>query len=81
MVADAQGEAARFISVYEQYKNAKDVTRERIFLETMEQILGQTNKVIIEGGQGGSGVVPYLPLPEIQKRASRQSTQDMTRDQ
>jgi membrane protease subunit HflK len=70
VIADAQGEAARFISVYEQYRNAKDVTRERIFLETMEQVLGETNKVLIEGGQGGTGVVPYLPLPEIQKRAT-----------
>jgi membrane protease subunit HflK len=43
------------------------VTRERIFLETLEDILGRSNKVIIEGGQG-QGVVPYLPLPEIQKR-------------
>jgi modulator of FtsH protease HflK len=68
-VADAQGEAARFISIYDQYKNAKDVTRERIFLETMEQILGQTNKVIIEEGANGSGVVPYLPLPQLQQRS------------
>ena len=69
-VAEAEGEAARFLSVYEQYKNAKDVTRERIFLETMELILGKTNKVIIEEGASGSGVVPYLPLPELQKRAT-----------
>jgi modulator of FtsH protease HflK len=69
VVAEAQGEAARFLSVYEQYKNAKDVTRERIFLETMEQVLGSTNKVIVESGQNSPGVVPYLPLPEIQKRA------------
>ena len=68
VVADAEGEAARFVSIYNEYKNAKDVTRERLFLETMEQILSQSNKVIIEGGQAGSGVVPYLPLPEIQKR-------------
>jgi modulator of FtsH protease HflK len=68
VTADAQGQAARFLSVYEQYKNAKDVTRERMFLETMEQVLGETNKVLIEGGTGGSGVVPYLPLPELQKR-------------
>ena len=68
VVAEAEGEAARFLSVYEQYKNARGVTRERIFLETMEQILSQTNKVIIEGGANGSGVVPYLPLPELQKR-------------
>jgi len=70
VVAEAQGESARFLSVYNEYKTAKDVTRERIFLETMEGILGQTNKVVIEDGVGGSGVVPYLPLPEIQKRAN-----------
>jgi modulator of FtsH protease HflK len=70
VVADAQGEAARFISVYDQYKNAKDVTRERMFLETMELVLGRTNKIIVQGGAGGSGVVPYLPLPEIKSRAS-----------
>jgi modulator of FtsH protease HflK len=70
IVADAQGEAARFVSVYDQYKNAKSVTRERMYLETMELVLGRTNKVIIESGKGGSGVVPYLPLPEIKNRAS-----------
>jgi modulator of FtsH protease HflK len=70
VVFEAQGEAARFLSVYNEYKNAKDVTRQRIYLETMEDILAKSNKVIIEGGQGGSGVVPYLPLPEVQKRAT-----------
>jgi membrane protease subunit HflK len=73
VVFEAQGEAARFLSVYNEYKNAKDVTRQRIYLETMEGILSRSNKVIIEGGQGGSGVVPYLPLPEIQKRATTTS--------
>jgi membrane protease subunit HflK len=68
VVAEAEGEAARFLSVYEQYKNAQGVTRERIFLETMEQILGQTNKVILESGGNGQGVIPYLPLPEVQRR-------------
>ena len=57
-VADAEGEAARFLSVYEQYKKAQGVTRERIFLETMEQILGQTNKVIVEQGADGQGAFP-----------------------
>jgi modulator of FtsH protease HflK len=70
VVFEAQGEAARFLSVYNEYKNAKDVTRQRIYLETMEGILSKSNKVIIEGGQNGSGVVPYLPLPEVQKRAA-----------
>ncbi|MCA3554687.1 FtsH protease activity modulator HflK [Aestuariivirga sp.] len=68
-VAEAQGEAARFLSVYEQYKNARDVTRERIFLETMENVLGGANKVIVEPGAGGQGVVPYLPLPEVKARS------------
>jgi membrane protease subunit HflK len=68
-VAEAQGEAARFLSVYEQYRNAKDVTRQRIYLETMEEILGKTNKVILESGAGGQGVVPYLPLPEVKARS------------
>jgi membrane protease subunit HflK len=69
VVAEAQGEAQRFLSIYEQYKNAKDVTRQRIFLETMEQILSQSNKVIIEEGNAGSqGVVPYLPLPALQPK-------------
>jgi modulator of FtsH protease HflK len=70
VVANAQGEASRFVSVYEQYKNAKDVTRERLFLEMMEQVLAKTNKIVIEGGQGGQGVVPYLPLPAVQNRAN-----------
>jgi modulator of FtsH protease HflK len=65
VVAGAQGDAARFNSIYEQYKLAKDVTRERMFLETMEQVVGQSNKILIDNGKSGTGVVPYLPLPEI----------------
>jgi membrane protease subunit HflK len=64
---EAEGEAKRFLSVYEEYSKAKDVTRKRLFLETMEEVLSKSNKVIIEPG-GGQGVVPYLPLPEVQKR-------------
>ncbi len=66
-VAEADGEAQRFLSIYNEYKLAKDVTRRRMFLETMERVLARSNKVIIEG-KAGSGVVPYLPLPEIGKR-------------
>ena len=51
------------------YAKAKDVTRKRLFLETLEEVFSSSNKVIIEGGQGGTGVVPYLPLPEIKKRS------------
>lgn len=64
VVADAQGDAARFLSVYEEYKLAKDVTRKRIYLEAMEDIMAGMNKVIIDG-QAGQGVLPYLPLKEL----------------
>ncbi|VAX02487.1 HflK protein, partial [hydrothermal vent metagenome] len=67
VVAESEGEAARFIKIYDEYAKAKDVTRKRLFLETMEEVLAKSNKVIIEG-KGGSGVVPYLPLPEIAKQ-------------
>jgi modulator of FtsH protease HflK len=71
VVLEAKGEAQRFISVYDQYAKAPDVTRKRLFLETMEKVLKDSNKVIVEPQQGGSqGVVPYLPLPELQKRAA-----------
>lgn len=68
-VAIATGEAARFLSVLEQYKQEKDVTRRRIYLETMRGVMGNMEKVLIDNANGGgSGVVPYLPLPEIDKR-------------
>ncbi len=67
IVQEAQGEAQRFISVYDEYAKAPDVTRKRLYLETMEQILRGANKVIVEQGSG-QGVVPYLPLPELQRR-------------
>ncbi len=69
VVAEAQGEASRFVSVYDAYKDAKDVTRRRLFLETMERVLSNSNKVILENGQNGPGVVPYLPLPAIKGAA------------
>ena len=67
VVEEAKGEAQRFISVYDEYAKAPEVTRKRLFLETMEKVLGDSNKVIVEQGQG-QGVVPYLPLPEINNR-------------
>jgi len=70
----AVGEAARFLSIYNEYKNAKDVTRQRLFIETLEMVLSQSDKIILEGGPGGTGVVPYLPLPEIQKRTQKPAT-------
>ena len=70
VTAQAQGEAARFISVYDQYKRAPEVTRRRIYLETMQDVLGNMNKVILDN-RGGQGVVPYLPLPELQRQQTR----------
>lgn len=68
VVNNAQGEASRFLSVYEEYVKAPEVTRKRMYLETMERVFGGMNKVIldgVQGGEGGQGVVPFLPLNEI----------------
>ena len=65
-VAEATGQTSRFLQVYDQYKKAPDVTRERMYLETMERVLGGSDKTIIDTGpQPGPGVVPYLPLTEL----------------
>lgn len=71
IVAEAQGDAQRFLKIYDSYKNAKDVTQRRIYLETMEQILANNSKIIIDS-QSANEVVPYLPLPELQKRLQSQ---------
>ncbi len=63
-VAEAQGETQRFLAVYEQFRRAPDVTRRRIYIETMQEILSNTNKVIVDQ-RGGQGVVPVLPLPGL----------------
>ena len=64
VTAEAQGEAQRFLSVEEQYKKAPNVTRERIYIDTMQSIFAGVNKLIIDSNVG-SGVVPYLPLPQL----------------
>jgi modulator of FtsH protease HflK len=63
-VAEAKGQAARFNQIYQEYKKAPEVTRERLYLETMERVLGGADKVIIDEN-GGLNVVPYLPLPQL----------------
>ena len=71
----AQGEAARFISVFNEYVNAPEVTRRRLYLETMERVLGGMNKVILDGvsgGEAGQGVVPFLPLNELGRMTAPQ---------
>ena len=68
VVAKAEGEASRFLAIYKEYSNAKRVTKERMYLETMEKVLAAVDKVIIEKN-ASTGVVPYLALPEIKKKA------------
>ncbi|MDM7932048.1 FtsH protease activity modulator HflK [Tabrizicola sp.] len=73
-VNSAQGEAARFVSVYDEYIKSPEVTRRRLYLETMERVLGGMNKVILDGvsgGEAGQGVVPYLPLNELGRSAQQ----------
>ncbi|MEQ8747741.1 FtsH protease activity modulator HflK [Pyruvatibacter sp.] len=66
-VEEAEGQARRFLSIYGEYAQAPEVTRQRMYLETMERVLNNMNKVLIDS-DGGSGVVPYLPLPEVERR-------------
>lgn len=69
VMEQAKGEAQRFEEVYDSYRTAREVTRQRLFLETMQDVLGNSEKVIIDpSAEGGQGVTPYLPLPEVQKR-------------
>jgi membrane protease subunit HflK len=69
-VAEAKGQTSRFLQIYDQYKKAPDVTRERMYLETMERVLGGSEKTIIDTGpqQTSPGVVPYLPLTELPRQ-------------
>ena len=68
-VNEAEGEASRFIAVYEEFAKAPEVTRKRLYLETLERVLGDVDKVIIDENAdgGGQGVVKYLPLNELNK--------------
>jgi membrane protease subunit HflK len=66
-VAEATGQTSRFLKILEQYKKAPNVTRERMYLETMERVLGGADKIILDSGPNGSGVVPYLPLNELSR--------------
>jgi len=72
-VAEATGQASRFLQVYEQYKKAPDITRQRLYLETMERVLGGADKVILDAqtNAGGSGVVPVLPLNDPTRAQQR----------
>jgi membrane protease subunit HflK len=61
-VAEAKGQSSRFSKIYEEYKKAPEVTRKRMYLETMERVLSGVNKTIIDPSVSKSGIVPYLPL-------------------
>jgi membrane protease subunit HflK len=69
VVARADGDAQRFVAVYDEYVKAQDVTIRRIYLETMEDVLRDMNKIVIDSSASSAGVVPYLPLPELERRA------------
>ncbi len=66
-IAEARGRTERYLKVYEEYQKAPEVTRRRIYLDTLERVLGSVDKIIIDEKAGASGIVPYLPLGEIQR--------------
>ena len=72
VIAEAKGQTDRFIKIYDEYKKAPEVTRKRMYLETMERVLGGTDKIILDskgGGAGGGGAVPFLPLDQLRRPA------------
>ena len=71
VVAEAEGEAARFKSIYQEYSKAPEVTRERLYIEMMERVFTGTDKVILDNDGKGGGVVPYLPLNELNKKPAQ----------
>ena len=75
LLARAQGDAAQFNNIYAEYVLAPEVTRRRMYYETMESVLAKTDKTIVEGG---GGVTPYLPLPEVRRRAQQQAPAQVT---
>ena len=77
-IARASGDAQRFNLVYDQYAKAKDITSERIYIETIEDVLRNVNKVLIDKN-AGPGVVPYLPLPELKANAQPSAQQGTAR--
>ena len=76
VVNEAQGDASRFTSVLTEYSKAPEVTRKRLYIETMERVLGDIDKTILDnsiiGSEGGNGVVPYLPLNELRRNTTDQ---------
>jgi HflK protein len=73
VVAEAEGEAARFEKILDEYKVAPGVTRERIYLETLEQVLKGNNKIILEQDGGGQQAIPFLPLDRLMRQPNNQN--------
>lgn len=73
LIKEAEGQAARFTAFYQTYVANKDITARRMYLEAMQEVLSKSNKIIMDS-KGGTGVVPYLPLPEIQRRQQSQAS-------
>jgi membrane protease subunit HflK len=69
VINQAEGETSRFLAVLTEYSKAPEVTRKRLYLETMEEVLGRVDKIIIDDKIGGQGIVPYLPLNELNRAA------------
>lgn len=70
----AQGDASRFSSIYSEYVKAPEVTRQRLYLETMEQVLGGMKKIIMDQSEGAQGIVPYLPLNDLNPAPAKGAT-------
>ena len=73
VVNEAEGEASRFLAVLNEYELAPEVTRRRLYIETLERVLGSVDKVLLDEGAGegsGSGVIPFLPLNDLQRRST-----------
>ena len=80
VVNAAAGEASRFAAVQEEYVKAPDVTRERLYLETMEDVLGDVRMFLLDTPSGnGQGIVPYLPLNELKPAPQPAPTSEVTR--
>lgn len=80
-IAKSSGEASRFLAVFAQYLNNKDVTKRRIYMQALREVLGSIDKVFIDNRRGGPGVVPYLPLDSLQRRGTGASNTGSSRPQ
>ncbi len=74
VVNEAEGEASRFLAVLGEYQQAPEVTRRRLYLETMERVLGDVDLVILDSNGDGNGVVPYLPLNDLRRGSGTSTT-------